>query len=267
MTMEVDSKAEWEAPPPPEKIEVDQHEMSELATLGNIFLEPGRTFEDLKKKPRFLIAAIIIALLISAFAFGVAYKVGDDGMRRYIAEQMDKNPQVAAMSAEQKASAIGLQMTITSVIRYVLPLIILITLAIGGLFYWLGAKAFGGTGTFLHGLSVWVYSMFPPTVVAMVANFIILTFKSADDIDITSSQRGIVPSNLGFLFGPETSPVLVTLISVLDLFAIWGWVLAAIGLRITNRLSSGSSWAIVLIFALIGVTFRVIGSFFSGSPN
>lgn len=265
--MESENQTDWQAPPPPEKITVEQPEMSELATLGNIFLEPGRTFEDLKKKPRFLIAGIIISLMVTAFAFGIAYKVGDEGMRSFIQQQMEKNPQVASMSAEQKASAVNMQMTISSFVRYALPVIVLIGLAIGGLFYWLGAKAFGGTGNFLHGLSVWIYSMFPPTVVSMVANYIILFFKSADDIDLANSQRGVVPSNLGFLFGPETSAVLVTLISVLDLFAIWGWVLAAIGLRISNRLSSGSAWAIVLIFALVGVTFRVIGAYFSGNPS
>ena len=49
--------------------------------------------------------------------------------------------------------------------------------------------------------------------------------------------------------------------------AIGGGLLAAIGLRITNRLSSGSAWAVTIIIALIGVTFRVIGAVFSGNVN
>jgi hypothetical protein len=61
-------------------------------------------------------------------------------------------------------------------------------------------------------------------------------------------------------------PVLATLIGTFDVFFIWGWILAAIGLRITNRLSSGSAWAVVLILGLIGTLFRVIGAFFSGNP-
>ena len=63
-------------------------------------------------------------------------------------------------------------------------------------------------------------------------------------------------------------PVLTTVLATFDLFTIWGWILAAIGLRITNRLSSGSAWAIVLIFALIGS--RVKGYWlpvFSGNPS
>ena len=60
--MENENAPEWQAPPPPEKIVQDPPQMSELATLFNIFLEPGRTFEDLKRKPRFIIGALLIAL-------------------------------------------------------------------------------------------------------------------------------------------------------------------------------------------------------------
>lgn len=265
--MEPENQSEWQAPPPPERIEVESSEMSEVGTLANIFLEPGRTFEDLRRKPRFIIGGILISLMVAAFTFGLTYKVGDQAIRRFISDQIDRSPQAGSMSAEQKNAAIEMQMSISSVVRYAMPFLVFLTLLIGGLFYWLGAKAFGGTSGFLHGVSVFVYSSFPPAVVGMIANAIILVFKSPDDIDLAASQRGVVHANLGALFGPETSPVLVTLISTLDLFAIWGWILAAIGLRVTGRLSSGSAWAIVIIFALVGVTFRVIGAFFSGNPN
>ena len=267
--MEDPNQSEWQAPPPPEKIEEvrEEPQMSEVATLGNIFFEPGGTFEDLRRKPLFILASIIIALLTTAFAFGLFYKLGDEGMRRFMNEQFDKNPQAAAMSAEQRQGAIEMQITIGRYSRYALPVIMFVIMLLGGLLYWLGAKAFGGTGGYLHGVSVFVYSWLPPAVISTIANIIVLIFKSPDDIDVAASQRGVVQANLSFLFGSDASPVLVTLVSVFDLFAIWGWILAAIGLRITNRLSAGSAWAVVIIFALIGVTFRVIGAFFSGNPS
>jgi hypothetical protein len=99
---------------------------------------------------------------------------------------------------------------------------------------------------------------------------IVLAFEyraSADDIDLALSQRGLINANLGFFVNGHQMPVLATLLSTIDLFAIWGWVLAAIGLRITNRLSKGSAWAVVIIIALIGVAFRVVSAFFSGNPS
>jgi hypothetical protein len=259
---------EWQPPPPPEQIPpADQPQMSEAATLLNVFIEPSNTFEDLKRKPRFIIASLIIAALITAFGFGLYYKVGDDGMRRFIDEQFDKNPQTQSLSKDDRASAMQLQLTMMTVARFAMPILVLISLAIGGLLYWAAAKAFGGEGGFLHGLSVWVYSSLPPVVVTMLASFVVLALKSVDDIDIAASQRGVLQANPSLLIDGKSMPVVATLLATLDVFQIWGWILAAIGLRITNKLSSGSAWAIVIIFALIGVAMRVVGSIFSGNPN
>ena len=253
------------APTPPE-VEREQPQMSEAATLGNIFFEPGNTFEDLRRKPRWVLAMVVICLLTTVYAFALYYKVGDAGVRQFAAEQLEKNPQASSMPAEQKANAVNLQMKIGTVARYAWPLIMAIILFIGGLLYWGAAKAFGGSGGYLHALSVFLYSSLPPTVVAMIANFIVLALKSADDIDYGASQRGVIHASPAALLDGKSVPVLATLVGTLDLFMIWGWVLAAIGLRITNKLSSASAWTIVLIFMLIGLVFRVLGAFFSGNP-
>lgn len=258
---------EWQAPPPPEMIEKEEPRMSEVATLGNIFIEPGRTFEDIKRKPRFIMAAIIISLLVTAYQFGLYYKVGEEGMRDFVSEQMDKSPQAASLQGEARKNAIELQMTIQKVIRFAMPVFVLISLLIGGLLYFAGAKAFGGSGGFLHALSVWLYSTLPPAVVSTVANFVVLGFKSVDDISIAASQRGVLHANPSILVDGTAHPVLATLLGTFDVFLIWGWILAAIGLRITNRLTSGSAWAIVIIFAVIGTLFRLIGAYFSGNPT
>lgn len=242
-------------------------EMSEVATLGNIFFEPGRTFEDLRRKPRFILATIIVSLIFTAYGFGLYYKVGDKGVRQFILEQIEKSPQASGLSAEQKSGAVDMQMTISKVARFAMPVLVAISMFIGGLFYWLAGKAFGGSGNLLHGWSVWVYSSLPPTVVSMVANFIVLAFKSVDDIDLATSQRGVIHANPSYFIDGKASPVLATLVGTLDLFMIWGWILAAIGLRITNRISSASAWGIVIIFGLIQVFLRVIGAYMSGNPT
>ncbi|MEP6850211.1 MAG: hypothetical protein ABI999_15235, partial [Acidobacteriota bacterium] len=86
-------------------------------------------------------------------------------------------------------------------------------------------------------------------------------------IDVAASQRTVLHANLGFLIDGKGMPVLGTLLSTVDIFFIWGWILAAIGLRITNRLSSSSAWTLTIIIALIGIAFRVIGALFSGNVN
>lgn len=265
--MENPDSAEWQAPPPPEKIVNEQAEMSEIGTLIGSFFEPGRTFEDLRRKPRFIIASVIIALLVTAYGFGLVAKVGESGIKRAVVEAIEKSPQASAMSNDQKESMISMNLKIQSYTRYAIPVFVLAFLFLGGLFYFLGAKAFGGNGSYMQNLSVWVYSTLPPTVVGMIANFIVLAFKTSDEIDLASSQRGLIHANPSILIDGKAMPVLATLIGTLDIFMIWGWVLAAIGLRVTNKLSSGSAWAVVIIFGLIGLVFRVIGAYFSGNPG
>ncbi len=262
--MENNETPAWEPPPPPEKIApAEQAEMSEVSTLLNIFMEPGRTFEDLRKKPRFILGLILIALLSSASVFGLYQKIGEDGVRRSVNEQLDRSPQTANMPPEQRQGVMSINMTIQKWMPLIVLVIVAISIFIIGLFYFLGAKAFGGNGGFLHAVSVVVYSWIPPAVVGFIANVIVLLLKSADEIDLTAAQRGLVQANPSILVDGKTQPVLAAILSTFDVFLIWGWILAAIGLRITNKISTGSAWAVVVIFGLVGLLMKVVGAFFS----
>jgi hypothetical protein len=267
--MQEQNQVEWQAPPPPPPGAVKPAEppqMSETATLGGIFFEPGRTFEDLRRKPRFILATIIICLLTTVFMLAFSQKMGEERYRRFFAEQIEKSPQAGAVSSEQKQQSINLQLTITRVVSYALPVFILIGFAIGGLVYWVAGKAMGGSLNYLHGVSVWVYSSFPITVVSTLANFIVLFLKDADEIDIAASQRGLISANPGFFVDGKEMPVLATLLSTFDLFQIWGWILAAIGLQKVAKISSGAAWAIILILALLSVASRVVQALLTGNP-
>lgn len=252
-------KDEWQAPPLPEEIKQIENppQMSEAATLGNIFFEPGKTFEDMRRKPRFVMAGIIILVVITLFQVLFIQKIGYE---RIVRERIESNSRMEQMSKEQKDQIIEQQSSpIFKAIGYAAaPIVLIIVLLLGGLLYWLGANAMGGSAKFLHGLSVWVYSMMPPTLILMLANFLVLFLKSPDDIDIMTSQSGLVQANPGFFIDGKAQPVLAALLASFDLFAVWGWILAAIGLQKVAKISSGAAWGVVLILALVGITARVV---------
>jgi hypothetical protein len=257
--MNEQNTSEWQAPPPPEKI-VDTTEpaqMSEPATLANIFFEPGKTFEDLRRKPRFLMAGLVIILVVTAFQALFIQKVG---FERIVRDRFESNARVQQMPSDQKEQLIQSQTSpVWRAISYGgVPIALIIVFLLGGLIYWVGANAMGGSTKFLHGLSVWVYSSLPPTLIFMLANIIVLLLMSVDDIDIGQSQRGLVQANPAMFIDEKASPALAALLSSIDLFAIWGWVLAAIGLRHIAKISAGASWAIVLILGLVGVALKVV---------
>jgi hypothetical protein len=263
-------KDDWQPPPIPEEIENrknEEPEMSEVGTLANIFIEKGKTFQDLKRKPRFIIAAVIMALLITVFTISFQQRLGEERIKRATLQQLEKNARYSSLPPEQQERQLNLSFTIQKYITYISPVFIFLLFLIGGLLYWLGIKAMDGEATFLQSLSVWIYSSFPPTIVSFLANFLILFLKSPDDIDILASRRGLINANPTMFFDGKEIPVLATLISTLDVFIIWGVVLAVIGLKKIGKLSTGSAFAIVFIITLIGITLRVIGAYLNGVPS
>src|SRR2546421_11541572 len=97
-----DPNQEFQPPPPPPFAPTPEPptvEMSTAGTLTGIFFEPGRVFEALRERPRFLIAGIILVVLTLSVV-GVLYLRVDMG--EFIREQMEKSPQAAQLSPEQK---------------------------------------------------------------------------------------------------------------------------------------------------------------------
>jgi hypothetical protein len=258
------NQTEWQTPSvlqDPKDLQ-EPAQMSEAATLGNIFFEPGKTFEDLRRKPRFLLAGLIMILAFSAFNFLLINKIG---FEKIVRSRIEASEQIQQLPADQKQKIIEQQSgPIFKTIAYAAPpIVFILTYLLGGLIYWLGTNAMGGTMTFLRGVSVWVYSSFPPTLVAMLANILVLFLKSTDDIDIAASQGGLVHANPSFFIDTKTQPVLSAIVGTFDLFFIWGWILAAIGLCVVGKISKGAAWAIVLIIALLNIAFRVVIALFS----
>lgn len=261
-----DEEAAWEPPPLPEEVvaeELEQPEMSEAATLGNIFIEPGRTFEDLRRKPRFVMATLAIVFLISIFQVAFIEKYG---FKNIATAQLEANPQVQQMDAEAKKQVIEKQtQPMFKYITYgVTPVILIAFIFVGGLILWVSSLALGGKAGYLHGVSTWAYSSFPPTVISILVNFIVMFLKPVEDINLAESQNGLVQANPTFFMNLGEMPVLEAVLRSFDLFAIWGWVLVAIGLQKVAKLSAGAAWGISIILFLVVLAGRTIWALLFG---
>lgn len=267
--MQEPNSPEWVEPPPPvDRKNVEQPpQMSEVATLGNIFFEPGNTFEDLRRKPRFILALLIMVVLTAGYLIAFQQRMGEQRYRQFLTEQIDNSPQAQGLSPEQKKQQIDISLTITKYIGYVIPVFMVIFTFIGALLYWLGVKAFGGAATYMQSVAVYVYSSFAPAIISFLANFLVLFLKSPDDIDIATSSRGVLQASPSMFINGREMPVLTTLVSTLDFFLIWGLILAAIGLNKVGKISKGSAWAIVLFVTLLTLTYRIISALASGNPQ
>ncbi len=246
---DIDSPPPFNPQPDPPK------EMSFVETLTGIFFEPGRVFESLRTRPRFLAAGLVL-LLLTVVVTAVLYARVDMG--QYIREKMERSPRSANQTEEQKemGAKIGKTMGMIAV-----PLSVPIVVAAGAGLYLLGVMAFAGSISYRQSVSLWVYSSLPPAVVASLIAILVLLLKSPDTID----PEHMLITNPGAFMGEGSSPALVALLGQFDLIKFYGLFLAAVGLRKMAKLSSGSAWGIVLGYTVIGTVLRVIWALATGN--
>jgi hypothetical protein len=254
-----DPNQEFQTPPPPPTQETvaTGPTMSAGETLTGIFFEPGRVFESMRARPRFLVATIISIVFYMAFTLTFFQKVGYE---RVVRETIENGPRAEQMSPEQKEAAIQMQSRpVFRAIAFVFPpIFIAFFFAVGAGLYFLGSMLLGKQISYKQALAVWAYSSLPPSVLAMILNVILIFVKSPDDYDIVSaSRRGLVKANLSFLVDGKAAPILNTLLGAIDVFAFYGLFLAALGLRKVGKMSSGSAWGIVLLIWILGLVLRI----------
>lgn len=232
--------------------------MSTVETLTSIFFEPGRVFEALRARPRFLVAGIIIIILTIAVTLILFQKVD---FAAFMNEKLANSPNGAQMSPEQREMSIRVGKIIGEVSP---PIVVMIMFAAGAALYLLGVMAMGKSITYKQALAVWVYSDFPPAVITTILSIVIMFIKPGDSIDLSRPGGGLLVTNPSVLLGPGASPVMLTVLASLDIVRFYGLFLAAQGLRKVARLSSGAAWAIVLVIWVLGIIFRIAGSLFGG---
>jgi hypothetical protein len=227
--------------------------MSTPQTLVSIFFEPAETFEALRVRPRFLIAGLLTVLLFMAYYVTFVSTVGSENMIR--AQIESRNPEATPEQIEQ-----GIRIQTSPIVKAItyasFPLVFAIIFAAGAGLYMLGTMMLAKSMTYKQALAVWVYSGYPPMLVFALINIILIFIKGKDDIDPTALNSGLAKANLGFLVDPKAQPVIGTVLRSFDLIQFFGLFLAAIGLRKVAKLSSGSTWAIVLAIWVLGIIFR-----------
>jgi len=225
--------------------------MSTPETLSGIFFEPGRTFESLRVRPRFIVAAILVLIAFMAYYVMFIQRVGHDTIAE--AQIKARNPDI---TEEQMAQAMSIQSKpFVRAIGYVtIPIFIAVVFAAGAGLYLLGTMAMAKSMTYKQALAVWVYSSLPPMLIFAVLNVVLLFIIK--DVDPTVGNTGLARANLGLLVSAKEQPVLSTVLSSIDVIAFYGLFLGALGLQKVARLSTGAAWGIVLTIWVLGVVIR-----------
>lgn len=235
--------------------------MSFAERLVAVFFEPSRAFRSLRAHPRWLGALILISLLSYAYGTAFVYRLTPERIVNHSIDKVVESgfmpPEMAAQQKEEQLAQ--LKDPVQTAGRAVTTVVwVFVFTALAAAFALLLVMLFGGRINFWQSVAALLHAALPYTIINQVLSLIILFLKDPDTIHPTLGQAGLVTDNLGALVSPAEHPVLYSVASafgVLTFYLVW---LRATALRHAGeRVSSGTGWAVSIIFWVVGLLFYV----------
>ncbi len=231
--------------------------LSQWQRVGDTFIAPSKTFEDIKGGNRSWWLPLIIGALITYMLFGAI--VQRIGMQQVVDNQIRLNPKsqerMAQATPEQRAIGNKIALGFTEGAFLAGPLIGIIGVAVLSLGL-LGTInfVFGGKAKYGSIFAVFYYAWLPMSIKALLGTIVIFAGMAPESFNI----KNFAPTNLGAFLDPvDTNKALYALATSLDAITIWTLVLLGMGTAIVagTKRSSGyiaafGWWA---LFVLIGV--------------
>ena len=230
-----------------------QATVSPFGRIMGVFFSPKATFEDIVRKPSWLLPVALTTILSVAVSFAINQRIN---WREFMSQQIEKNPRAAQMSAEQTQPKIEGGAKFTPPFTYVIGLCgpILAVLIIG-LVMWGAYSLLGGISTnFSTAFSITSHA-FLTGLVSSPLIILTLYLKPFGTADLENP----VAANLAALLSEDAAKWLVALLKSFDLFTFWTLILLAVGFAAVNpkKLKGAKSFTIAFSVWAVFVLCRV----------
>ena len=235
----------------------DAPPMSEAEKITSVFYEPARVFQELRVRPYWGTAFLVIALSVVVYQVAYTQRIGAETIAL---ATIDKTIEGGFIPAERAAeirentgeAARTPFAKVSGAVNGVVGAFVIMAILAG--LYMLGVLVSGARIKFWQAFSVVVFSALPVIVLQNLISLLLLYIKSPDDIDPLKGQRGLARADLGVLFNPAENPYLFVLGSSFGLFTLYGLWLTATGLRNAGeKVTSGTAWSIAIGLWVLGL--------------
>jgi len=169
------------------------------------------------------------------------------------AEMMKKNP---GLTEDKIASMRHFQDVAGSVGAFI---ILPIVMFVSGVVIWIAGKIFGARETLRTAVIIAAFSLAPQVIQAVVTALEGLVLNTSAYTSLT--QLSFSPAR--FLNPDTTSPVVLGLLTSLNVFSIWGLVITAIGLSVTGKISRQEGGIAAAITWIVGALLTTLPALFS----
>ena len=228
--------------------DVSESPRSFARNLGDLYFEPGTTFDDLRRHPRFWTALLLFVALQAALILVWVNHVDAVEFTRAQIEASGR-PLPPAEALERAAGMVKSMAWIGPLIA--LPLIFL---ALGGVFLFLLRFLVGAELSYTHSLAVVSHVWLAVGLVSTPLTLLVLFLQG----DWNVPPQEALQANLGLLLARDETPRwLFTLAGSLDLFSFWSMGLLSVGFARVAKRPLGTVVAVVVGLWAVYVLVRV----------
>jgi len=221
-----------------------QPAVSPVGRIIGVFFSPKATFEDIVRKPSWVLPVVLLTL----FSLGVSFAINQRiNWREFMSQQIEKSPQAASMSAEQKEQRIegGAKFSppFTYAIGVLGPIIFVLVVA---LVMWGAYNLLGGANTnFGTSFAIAAHAALTGLVNSLLY-ILILYLKPPGTVDLENP----VATNLAAVLPDDSAKWLVALLKSIDVLTFWTLILLAIGFAAANPKKLRGSKAFTIAFSV-----------------
>lgn len=227
--------------------------ISPIARIFGVLFSPKSTFEDIVRKPSWLLPVIISTILGLLVSISINQRIN---WRDFVGQQIDKNPQAAQLSSEQKEQRIETGAKFAPISTYVFGTLgPVFAVLIVSLMMWGAYSLLGGISTnFSTAMGITAHA-FMTSIVSSPLFILILFLKPYGTADLENP----LATNLAVFLPDDSAKWLVALGKSLDIFVFWILILLAVGFAAVNpkKLKGATPFAIAFGVWAIFVVLRV----------
>jgi hypothetical protein len=230
-----------------------QASLSPFGRVIGILFSPKRTFEDIVRKPSWLLPVALSTALGLLVSVAINQRIN---WRDFMNQQIEKSPQAAQMSPEQKQQRIEAGAKFVPISTYVFGTLgpVLVALLVA-LVMWGAYSLFSGISTnFSTAFGITAHA-FLTGLVSSPLFILILYLKPYGTADLDNP----LAANLAAFLPEDSAKWLFALCKSVDIFVFWTLILLAIGFAAVNskKLKGAKSFTIAFTVWAAYVVCRV----------
>ena len=223
--------------------------LSEIERVVNTFVAPSKTFNDIRRSQSWWLPFVLLSLIGLGYGIVLGQKIGFDELTRSQIAQSSRAAQFEKLPAEQQERQIAIGAKFAQYFTYATPVLVLLGYVIVAAV--LMATFNFGVGAeipYSNSLAVIAYGQLPLLVFYALA---IVSLLAGVKTEGFNPRNAVATNPAYFMDRVATNKFVYSLVSGLDVMAIWCAVLMGIGFAAQSKVKKGTAIGIVIAWYFV----------------